>query len=244
MPTKPNRAGEQQPMKSNGEYASFSNFQRDEEKLEKIKSLKEQYNKTSSFFAKVKIKQQIEMLEGGFSSMEEYQAYKKVQSEKAQQERDERYQKMMEERAAKKSQEEELKKQKLAQDYKESTPQQQKQFDIIQKYNPMTDEYHTGIRSPKEIKTFEETLKDADSFAWGDFSRKDAEKALKKGSITVYSSYPIKQGVFVSTSKIQSEEYAGGKGKKIYSMEIPLDKVAWISGDEGQFADIEQYKGD
>lgn len=98
--------------------------------------------------------------------------------------------------------------------------------------------------SPKEIKTFEETLKDADSFAWGDFSRKDAEKALKKGSITVYSSYPIKQGVFVSTSKIQSEEYAGGKGKKIYSMEIPLDKVAWISGDEGQFADIEQYKGD
>ena len=43
MPTKPNRAGEQQPMKSNGEYASFSNFQRDEEKLEKTKSLKEQY---------------------------------------------------------------------------------------------------------------------------------------------------------------------------------------------------------
>lgn len=31
----------------------------------------------------------------------------------------------------------------------------------------------------------------------------------------------------------------GGKGGKVYSMKVPLSKVAWISGDEGQFADID-----
>ena len=72
----------------------------------------------------------------------------------------------------------------------------------------------------------------------GIFSRKDAENALRDGKITIYSSYPIKQGTFVSTSKIQSEQYAGGKGSKVYSKTIPLSDVAWINGDEGQFAKI------
>ncbi len=30
----------------------------------------------------------------------------------------------------------------------------------------------------------------------------------------------------------------GGGGGKIYSQEIPLEDVAWINGDEGQYAKI------
>ena len=116
------------------------------------------------------------------------------------------------------------------------------QFDIIQATNPMSDDYHVGIRSSNDIRTWEEVLKLDDEregqFVWGDFSRSDAEQALKKGKITVYSSYPIKNGVFVSTSYVQAEEYAGGKGGKVYSKTLSLDKVAWINGDEGQYADV------
>ena len=116
----------------------------------------------------------------------------------------------------------------------------QSQFDIIQETNPMGDDYHVGIRSVEDIRTWDEVLKLDDEsegqFFWGDFSRADAEQALKDGKITVYSSYPIRNGVFVSTSYVQAEEYAGGRGKKVYSKTVPLTDVAWINGDEGQFA--------
>lgn len=111
-----------------------------------------------------------------------------------------------------------------------------KQLEIIKKTNPMLDDYHVGIRNVEDIKAFNEVVDDEDSFVWGDFTREDAKKALKEGKITVYSSYPINQGTFVSTSKIQAEQYAGGKGNKIYSKTIPLEEVAWINGDEGQYA--------
>ena len=104
----------------------------------------------------------------------------------------------------------------------------------------MQDEFHVGIRSPKDIKTFAEAIKDEESFSWGDFSQEDAQRALKSGEIMIYSSYPIRQGIFVSTSKRQAEEYAGGIGKKVYSKKIPLNDVAWINGDEGQFAKIKE----
>ena len=111
-----------------------------------------------------------------------------------------------------------------------------KQLDIILQTNPMRDEQHVGIRSVDDIKTWEEAMQDDESFYWGDFEREDAEKALKKGSITIYSSYPIKNGVFVSTSYNQARDYAGGG--KIYTAEVPLGDVAWINGDEGQFAKV------
>lgn len=117
----------------------------------------------------------------------------------------------------------------------EKKQKKQKQLEIIKKYNPMRDDYHVGIRSVDDIKTFEEAMEDEESFYWGDFEREDAEKALKDGKITIYSSKPIEQGVFVSTSKNQAQDYAGSG--KIYSKEISIDKVAWINGDEGQFAD-------
>ena len=118
----------------------------------------------------------------------------------------------------------------------------QKQFEIVQENNPMYDDYHTGIRSTDDIRTWDEVLALDDEsegqFVWGDFSRADAEQALKNGTITVYSSYPIENGVFVSTSRVQAQEYAGGKNGQVYSKTIPLTDVAWINGDEGQYAKV------
>ena len=50
---------------------------------------------------------------------------------------------------------------KLSSDVSLATPLQNAQFEIIQSTNPMYDEYHTGIRSPKEIKTFDGDANDA-----------------------------------------------------------------------------------
>lgn len=116
----------------------------------------------------------------------------------------------------------------------------EKQLEIILKTNPMQDEYHTGIRTVEDIKTFEEVINDDESFVYGDFSKEDAIKALEKGKVTVYSSRPIENGNFVSTSKNMARDYAGSG--KIYSKEVPLTEVAWINGDEGQYAKIEDSK--
>ena len=106
----------------------------------------------------------------------------------------------------------------------------QNQLEIIQKNNSMTDDYHVGIRNVNDIKTWEEVLQLDDDiegqFAWGDYTRDDAEQALKEGKIKIYSSDPIKQGSFVSTSYIQAEEYAGGRGNKVYEKIVPLNEVA------------------
>src|SRR5690606_21734361 len=75
-----------------------------------------------------------------------------------------------------------------------------KQLDEVLKTNPMTDDYHVGIRTLEDVKTFGEVLNDKESFEWGDFSREQAKEAFKKGTITVYSSKDIKNGTFVSTS--------------------------------------------
>ena len=119
----------------------------------------------------------------------------------------------------------------------------EKQNEIIQNTNPMNNEYNTGIRNENDIRTWDEVLGlDDDSegqFAWGDYTREDALRDQEKGTVTVYSSYPIENGNFVSTSKIQAEEYAGGPGSKVYSKEVPLNEVAWINGDEGQYAKVE-----
>ena len=109
----------------------------------------------------------------------------------------------------------------------------EKQFAILQKANPMTDDYHVGIRKAEDIKTWAEAMEDEESFVWGDFSREDAQRALEKGSIKVYSSRPIEQGSFISTSYNQARDYAGGG--KVYEKTIKLEDAAWINGDEGQF---------
>ena len=116
-----------------------------------------------------------------------------------------------------------------------------KQLEIIRNSNKMTDDYHVGIRDADDIKTFEEAMKDSESFFYGDFSLKDARKALKEGKVTVYSSKPIEQGGFVSTSKNMAKDYAGGG--EVYSRRVGLDDVAWINGDEGQYAKVSLSAG-
>lgn len=116
-----------------------------------------------------------------------------------------------------------------------------KQLEIIRNSNKMTDDYHVGIRDADDIKTFEEAMKDEESFFYGDFSLKDARKALKEGKVTVYSSKPIEQGGFVSTSKNMAKDYAGGG--EVYSRRVDIDDIAWINGDEGQYAKVSLSAG-
>lgn len=113
------------------------------------------------------------------------------------------------------------------------------QMEIIQQFNPMLDDYHTGIRSVDDIKTFEEAMQDDESFVYGDFDYEDAQKALETGKVTVYSSKPIEQGGFVSTSYNMAKDYAGAG--KVYSKVVSLEDVAWINGDEGQYANVQEY---
>ena len=208
-------------------------------KEQELARLKEEFEKTSLFDPKkAELRTKINMLEDNFEgTVEEYNQYKNNQKKQRELEREKRQQ----ERENKKQQQIEKNK-RLEKEIKEATPLKRKQYEIVQKYNPMLDETHVGIRSPKDIKSFDEAMKDEESFSWGDFSLEDAEKALKEGKITIYSSYPIEQGIFVSTSKIQAQEYAGGKGAKVYEKVVPLNEVAWINGDEGQYAKVTDTK--
>lgn len=113
----------------------------------------------------------------------------------------------------------------------------QKQYDIIKNTNTMIDDYHVGIRSVEDIKTFEEAIQDTESFVYGDYTLEEAQRDLKNGTITIYSSKPIEQGGFVSTSKNMAKDYAGNG--KIYAKEVNINDVAWINGDEGQYAKVE-----
>ena len=116
----------------------------------------------------------------------------------------------------------------------------QQQLDIINKENPMTDDYHTGIRDVKDIQTYQEAVNNDDSLDTGitpDFTGKDIQKALDTGKITVYSSYPIEQGVFVTPSKMEAQNYAGNN--QVYSKEVNLNDVAWIDSLQGQYAKVD-----
>lgn len=110
----------------------------------------------------------------------------------------------------------------------------EKQLDIINKSNPMHDEYHTGVRNVDDIKTFEEAVSDSDAPFTPDYTKEDAESALKAGEITVYSSKPIENGVFVTPSKIEAKNYAGDG--KVFSERVSVKDVAWIDAIEGQYA--------
>lgn len=116
----------------------------------------------------------------------------------------------------------------------------QAQFDLLQKTNPMTDDYHTGIRSPEDIHTLKnivDTYNADNNFTYPDFTLSDAQKALANGNIDVYSSKPIEAGAFISPSKMMATDYAGGG--QVYSKNIPLDDFAFIeSGDEGNYLPV------
>ena len=125
----------------------------------------------------------------------------------------------------------------------------EKQLETILTFNPMTDDYHTGIRTVSDIHTFQElydeeilngsTYDEFDLVVYDEPKSlyvPDIEEILKKGTITVYSSYPIKQGVFVTPSKVEARSYSGEK--PIHSRRVRLTDVAWIDFNEGQYAKV------
>lgn len=124
----------------------------------------------------------------------------------------------------------------------------QKQLEIIKNNNPVEDDYHTWIRNIDDIKTFEETLEDEDYKEYYEagedfdetYSADTAKEALETGKITVYSSYPIEQGIFVSPSRMEAESYSGDG--KVYSKEVDLTDVAWIDPTQGQYAKVYNTK--
>ena len=210
----------------------------------RIDELKQQLEEAKGLFAKARIQTEIDMLEAGFTgTVDEWRAQKAAERERKQAEALEQDRLRREAEAQAKRDAEAAKQRQIEEEMRTMPEHIVEQYKITQQYNPMHDEYHTGIRKPSDIVTWEQAVKDADSvgaFNWGDFSKADAEKALASGKITIYSSYPIKQGVFVSTSKVQAEQYAGGVGKHVYTKTVPLKDVAWINGDEGQFAQVKK----
>ncbi len=112
------------------------------------------------------------------------------------------------------------------------------QFAIIRDSNAADDAYHTWIRSASEIKTLSETLADPEWAEYDeydpDYTRQMAEDAVKNGKVTVYSSYPIGNGVFVTPSRMEAESYSANG--KVYSKTVNVDDVAWIDPTQGQYA--------
>lgn len=127
----------------------------------------------------------------------------------------------------------------------------QKQLSLILKYNPMLDDYHTGIRTINDILTFQEAYNQAltekekyeydELSSWPDETNELLDEALRTGNIVIYSSKPIKNGTFVTPSYMQAEEYAGGG--HVYSKKVPVTNVAWIDVEEGQYADTKLKEG-
>ena len=121
----------------------------------------------------------------------------------------------------------------------------EKQLEIIQKNNPLDESLgnHTWITSVDDIKTYKEAL-EYDEYEGGsltpDFKEEDLNKALETGEMTVYSSYPIEQGIFVTPSKMEAQNYAGSG--RVYSKKIKLSDVAWIDTLQGQYAKVEDTK--
>lgn len=118
-----------------------------------------------------------------------------------------------------------------------------KQLDIILESNPANNTYSTWIRDVSDIKTFEETLQDSDWNGWEeggfdpDYTPDMVKQALDSGNITVYSSYPIEQGIFVTPSRMEAQSYSSDG--KVYSKTVALKDVAWIDPTQGQYAKVD-----
>lgn len=119
----------------------------------------------------------------------------------------------------------------------------QKQYEIIQSSNPKDEKinkYACWIDSPEDVLTYEEALREDGGYDDGvtpDFTAEDIQKALRSGFVVVYSTYPIKNGTFVTPSKMEAESY--GIRDRLYSKLVALTDVAWIDGSQGQYAKVE-----
>lgn len=112
---------------------------------------------------------------------------------------------------------------------------------VVTEANPMLDDYHRGVRGRKDVMTFDEVLAEAEK-AWdeyGDLTYPDMDidmlrQAKEDGTITIYSSKPIEAGVFVTPSRMNAEDYAGGG--RVFEKQVSVDEIAWTGEDEGQYA--------
>ena len=112
---------------------------------------------------------------------------------------------------------------------------------IVQKYHPRADwDYQTWINSADDVKTFAEAVANAPDGAAPDYTRAMMDEALRTGYITVYSSHRIRQGTFVTPSRMIAQDYAGGG--TVNSKRVKLTDVAWIDEEQGQYANIEQER--
>ena len=110
------------------------------------------------------------------------------------------------------------------------------QLDVILRTNPAHDDIHAWIRDISDILTFREAVDADDALEYGgapDFTASDYKRALDTGRITVYSSYPIEQGIFVTPSKMEAQSYAGNG--KVHSKDVKLTDVAWLDSMQGQY---------
>lgn len=118
----------------------------------------------------------------------------------------------------------------------------QKQWEIIQKTNPKWEGTNsTWIDTPEDVKTFHEVNhKDSDYPFNEDYSDdwtvKDKINVEATGKITVYSSYPIEDGNWVTPSKEEGLSYAGSG--KLYSATMDPRDIAWVDAGQGQVAHI------
>ena len=112
------------------------------------------------------------------------------------------------------------------------------QLEIINRSNPAPNTYNTWIRSVKDIKTAKEVFEVAfkEGNMYPDFTIEDMKKALSSGIVTVYSSKNIENGVFITPSRINAIDYAGGEEKNLQKKTIGLYDIAWIDESEGQYA--------
>ena len=67
-----------------------------------------------------------------------------------------------------------------------------------------------------------------------DFTESDIRRVLQTGKLTVYSSKPIINGIFVSPSKMEAAAYSGDE--TVYMADVDVSDVAWIDDTQGQLA--------
>ena len=204
-----------------------------EQRQNRLEYLKNLDISNMKLLEKSKIKSEIRALENGYNSVEEMRQADKIKEQKAIQ--------VYNRKTTKNSK-------KSSFTLSENSSIKKKQLDIIQKTNPMLDDYHTGIRDVDDIKTFKEAYdiakKEASDGGWDeyasypDITNDMIENSLKTGDITVYSSNDIKNGTFVTPSYEQALEYAGNDTSKVKSKNVKVEDVAWINLDEGQYAKV------
>lgn len=198
------------------------------QRLQELKSID---TSEMGLLEKSKIKSEIRALEEGYTSVDEWRKVNEIKKQEAI--------RKYNEQKVQKELKQELKQEDLS-SFNLANNHKQQQLDIVNKNNPADDDMHTWIRTTNDIKNFEEAFFEDGAYSGldPDFTEEMANKAKKTGKITVYSSYPIEQGIFVSPSVMEASQYAGGDANKLYSKEVNINDVAWIDGAEGQYAKV------